>query len=195
MSASDREEVFRSTNTGLRETIQNQLAAHRDINQRAIDLVKIDLLGASIVVSVVSLLDVQGLVPYSVASVAAFLYSIWASVRVFRPRHVSRGLGATETNRIRRIAGDSLPPDAHHEQLAVSYRDAVLHNSTAYLVEARLFGRADWSSVAAVLFAAVAAVALQFPVPRFVVGVVYVAVPVACLWGKNRYGYEHEVDV
>lgn len=192
MSASDREEVYRSTNRGLRATIQNQLASHRNISQRAIDLVKIDLLGASIAISVVSLSNVPVVIPFLAASVVAFLYSIWTSVRVFRPRHVSRGLGVSETWRIREIAENGVPPDAHHEQLTVTYREAVLHNSTAFVREAQLFGRAVWSSVAAVLFAAVAAAVIHVPVPGFVTPFVYVSVPAVCTWGKERYGYEHD---
>lgn len=195
MPASDREEVFRSSNQALRETVENQLAAHRSINQRALDLVKIDLLAASIAVSAISLTDVQVVVPYLAASVVAFLYSVWESVRVFRPRHFTRGLGAVETGRIQQAADGGLTPDVHHEQLAMAYREAVVNNSNAYLAEAILFGNAVWASVAVVLFAAVAATVVRVPVSPVVTPLVCVVVLLVCLWGKDQYGFERKVSV
>lgn len=194
MSASDREEIFRSSNDGLRETLQNQLAAHRDINQRAIDLVKIDLLAASIAASALSLSSVSVVVPYLSASVVCFVYSIWASVRVFRPRHFSRGLRPEETNRIQRNAHEGMPPDAHHEQLTMTYREAVSDNSDAYLVEATQFENAVWGSVAAVLFASVAALAVQTRAPTVLAPAAYLCVPVVCFLGKEQYGYDRKVQ-
>lgn len=192
MSASDREEIFRSSNHGLRETLQNQLAAHRNINQRAIDLVKIDLLAASIAVSAISLSGVSDGVPYLVASVVSFLYSIWASVRVFRPRQFSRGIGPDEAARIQSAAEEEMPPDAHHEQLTMAYRDAVAKNSDAYLTEMGLFGNAVWASVAAVLFAGIGAVTVHVRIPVATVPVLFVTVPVACGWRKEQYGYDEK---
>lgn len=193
MSDNDREEIFRSTNLGLQNTLQNQLAAHRNLNQRAVDLVKIDLLTASVIVSGVSLSGHPSVYPYLAASIVGFLYSIWVSVRVFQPRHFSRGLG-TDTDStnisivdIQNDANDGMPPDVHHEQLLMTYRDAVAKNSDEYLCEANLFENAVWASVAGFLFAVVAATAGLYSFPVGLALVAYVVIPVVCLWGKDRY--------
>lgn len=190
MSIDEREEVLRSSNDGLRETLRNQLAAHRNINQRAIDLVKIDLLAASVTVSGISLSGTPTVVPYLAAATLGFLYSIGSAVRVFRPRHFSRGLGPVEVDRIRRELDDGMPPDVHHDQLLMTYRDAVASNSTEYLTEASLFGDAVWASVAGVLFSALAAGTVVVGTPVELVPVAYVVLPATCLWGKERYGFD-----
>ncbi|GAA0267327.1 hypothetical protein [Halobacterium noricense] len=133
MSVDEREEVLRSSSEGLRETLRNQLAAHRNVNQRAIDLVKIGLLAASIAVSDISLSGVVAVVPYLAAATVGFLCE--------------------------------------------------------YLTEASLFGDAVWASVAGVLFTSVAAGCVVATPPLALVPVVYAAVPAACLWGKERYGF------
>lgn len=190
MTIDEREEVFRSSNAGLRDTLSNQLAAHRSVNQRAVDLVKIDLLAASVTASGISLAGSPEAIPYLVASTLGFLYAIVSSVRVFRPRHFSRGLGPTEVDRIRQAVEDGMTPDVHYDQLMVTYRNAVASNSREFLTEASLFGNAVWASVAGVLFAATAAAAVLVSLPSVVALLAYVSIPAGCLLGKERYGFE-----
>lgn len=190
MSADDREEIYRSSNQGLRETLQNQLAAHRNLNERAIDLVKIDLLAASVIVSGVTISGSSAVLPYLAASTTSFLYAIWASVRVFRPRGFSRGLGPEDVKRIEGDVSDGMPPDVHHEQMMLSYRDAVSDTSGEYLNEVELFGNATWASVAGVMFAVVTAGASLLKPPTVVAIPAYVIVPVLCFWGKEKYGFD-----
>lgn len=192
MTAEEREAVFESSSEGLRETLQNQLAAHRNVNQRAIDLVKTDLLAAIVAVSGISLSGTPAVVPYLAAATAGFLFSIWSSIRVFRPRHFSRGLGPVETDRIKRHLEEGMPPDVHYDQLLLTYRDAVASNNNEYLTEVSLFGDAVWASVAGVLFAAVAAGSVVFGPPLELVPVVYLVVPAVCLLGKERHGFEEK---
>lgn len=194
MTADDRDAVLRSSNNALRETLQNQLAAHRNLNQRSIDLVKIDLLAASLVVSGVSLAGTAATLPYAGAAIAAFLYSLLAAVRVFRPRHFTRGLGPNEVARVLENVDDGMPRDVHQEQLSMTYRDAVSSNSSEYVTEAVLFDRAVWASIAAVLFAALGAGAGVVSVSPTVVPLAYVGVPLGCLWAKNRYGFHPKVN-
>lgn len=190
MSVDEQEEIFRSSNRALQETLQNQLSAHRNLNERAIDMVKIDLLAASVIVSGVTVSGASAVIPYMAASTLSFLYSIWASVRVFRPRHFSRGLGPEEIDRITKEANEKMPPEIHHEQMMLTYRDAVADNSVEYLDESILFGKAIWASVAGVLFALVTAIASLLPLPVGVAPAVYVIVPGICLWGKEKYGFD-----
>ena len=195
MSVDEREEIFRNSNHALQETLQNQLAAHRNMNQRAIDLVKIDLLAASVVVSGISLSGTSAVASFLAASTLSFLYSIWTSVRVFRPRHFSRGLGSAEVDRIKRAADSGITSDVHHDQMLLTYRDAVAENSNEYLTEALLFGNAVWASVTGVSFAAIAAVAVVVVPPLGTVPFAYVVVLVACLWGKEQYGFEENEEL
>ena len=195
MPVDEREEILRSSNHALRETLQNQLAAHRNLNQRAVDLVKIDFLAASVAISGISLSGTEAVVPYLAASTLSFLYSIWASVRVFRPRHFSRGLGSAEIERIRQAIDSEVPPDIHYGQMLLSYRDAVTENSNEYLAEAVLFGNAVWASVGGVLFAAIAASTVLVALPLELVLFAYAVVPSACLLGKEQYGFERNEEL
>ena len=192
MSVDERETVLRSSNRGLEETLRNQLAAHRNVNQRAIDLVKIDLLAGSIAVSGISLSGTSAVVPYLTAATVGFFYAIWSAVRVFRPRHFSRGMGPKEADRIRRELDEGMTADVYHDQVLLTYQEAVASNSEEYLTEAALFGNAVWASVAGLLFASAAAGSVVFSPPAEFAVVVYVLVPAACLWGKERYGFESE---
>jgi hypothetical protein len=83
-----------------------------------------------------------------------------------------------------------MPPDVHHEQMMLSYRDAVADTSGEYLNEVELFGNAIWASVAGVVFAVVTAAATLLKPPIVVAVPAYVVVPVICLWGKEKYGFE-----
>ncbi len=91
---SDKEaEIYKSGYEELQNTVENQLADHHELNQRAIDLAKIDILAVSIVVSGTSLSQQIRGIPLIIAGLGALLLSLWHCLQVYRPREFTNGIG------------------------------------------------------------------------------------------------------
>lgn len=184
----DRERIFESTCRELSKTIGNQLTAYHEINQRAVDLAKIDLLAVSVVVTGLSLSKLEVSLPL-LGGLSSLLYALWSCVRVYEPRSFARGLGAGNVEKIDSEAGPELDLVEHYRNVMFAYERAI-DAFTEYHREAReSFRDALWSSLAAISFFAI--VALRRFLPRYpesydVVWVVLV--PVVMLWGKDKYG-------
>jgi hypothetical protein len=168
------EKIYGSTYEELRNTLQERLRAHRELNRRAIDLAKIDLLSVSVLVSGITFSgELRDVLLYFTAGVLALLYSLWHCVHVYRLRHFARGLAGEPADEVEAGVVSGISVATHYENLVESYRRAVVSFRDTYYEE--------------VIFvaAAVRVVLPSYP-PALDVPVLF-AVPVVAFWGRDKY--------
>lgn len=185
----DHEQIYESTCTQLSRTLQNLLDSHHELNQRAIDLAKINLLSISVVVSGVAFVSGlrEALVPIS-AGVLALLYSLWCCVDVYRPRRFARGIGSDAVDEVRDAVSDGASVGQHYDNLMGSYGAAIAAFQSTYDDEVESYRNALWSSVASILFLVAAVVRLTLPYFGPVLdALALLVIPVVSLWRKNKY--------
>lgn len=179
-------ELYKDSTQELRSTLENILSSHEELNQRAIDLARIDLLSASVIVTGISLNGLK----FSVVLLAgfiSFLYAIWCCAQIYQPREFDRGISRDGGIAIDKEIKSGITPTEHYRKLLYSYVRAVEIAREQAMIEKEIFQRGLWSSVAAILFFAVAGVIHVidgFPWQSGLIAVV--VIPIVTIWGKDK---------
>jgi hypothetical protein len=177
---------YRHMSEQLAKTHQNVLAAHEDITQKAIDLMKIDLLALSLVATGLSAYAVR-LSLLLVGVIVSFLYSMWACIFVFDPTRYPRGIsykGGIEADERLKNGTDE---QTHYRNILYSYIDATEGLDEKFYTEKAYFSNAVWSTFVGILFLFVSVVdALYVSLPTFIEIPVVLAVPLVGFWGRDK---------
>ena len=178
---------YKTAAEALERTHKEELKLHENLTQKAIDIVKVDLLSVSLLATGLSFAPSQ--VPFSlllVASAISFLYAIWAAIQVFDPTSYPRGIDSRGGIQIDKQIQDNIGAEGYYRRLLYSYVSATEEFDERFETERRYFVRAIWSTYAGVLFATASAlnvVYLKFPVWGEVPGLIVVVVLVT--WGSD----------
>lgn len=179
-------ELYDKSTEELQYTLNNILDSHHEISQRAIDLVKINILSLSVIVTGVSLAGLN-LSLTLLAGFVSFLYSIWSCVQVYHPREFKRGIGRKGGISMDKMISNGASGDKFHRKILYSYTDAIQKAEYAHEHEKSCFQNGLWASIAAILFFSLAGVihvsggilyAFEFPL--------LIIIPVLVLWGKDN---------
>lgn len=184
----DKARILESTCQELSKTIENQLTAYHEINQRAVDLAKIDLLTVSVVVTGVSLSKLAVSLPL-LGGLLSFLYALWSCLRIYEPRTFARGLGAESVSEIDARVESGLTVEEHYRTVMETYKMAIRLFIESHRDAKSTFRTALWSSMTAITFFAVVVVRRYLPDYPHSYDVFWLfLIPVAMLWGKDKYG-------
>jgi len=179
-------DLYREAAQELQNTLENILTSHEQVNQRAIDLAKIDLLSASVIVTGISINGI-GFSFVLVGGFLAFLYAIWCCAQVYQPREFNRGFGRDGGINIDRGIQSGITPEKHYRKVLYSYIESVKIAKEQAKIEKELFQKGLWSSVAAILFFAVAGVAHAIEgFPWELNFVCLFIIPIVTRWGKDK---------
>ncbi len=186
VSKRSKAELYESASDQVRDTTSKQLDAHHQVTQRAIDLVKINLLMLSAVFAGVSLGETS--IPLTlVAGIIALLYSIWCCVIVFSPTLFERGIGREGAIQIdKEIQKGKSKHEVYREQL-YTYAKITRNFTEKFSDEKGRFSNALWATLTAMFFLAAGSVLINlgliyFPLELFLL----VILPVLALWGKDK---------
>ncbi|WP_162224290.1 hypothetical protein [Halorussus salinus] len=189
MDNNEKAEIYRSGYEELQNTVENQLTEHHELNQRAIDLAKIDILAISIVVSGTSISDKINGIPIILAGTVALLLSFGYCLQVYRPRWFTNGIGTGATEQIEQVVEQNGGRTEHYRNLMLAFRKMLDYSESSYEQEVKYFRNALWSSSAAILlFSALVPRSLleNFPNCGDYLLISLVVVPV--LYGRFLYG-------
>lgn len=180
-------EKYRSAVEALERTHEEELRLHENLTQKAIDVVKVDLLSLSLLATGISLAPAEfslSLLP--VASVVSFVYAIWAAVQVFDPTSYPRGIDSEGGVQIDRHIQDDVDAEGYYRRLLYSYISATEEFDDRYDAEREYFTRSVWFTYAGVLFVTVSALNVAYlnlpvwgEVPQLICVVVLVT------WGSD----------
>jgi len=177
-------DLYDDTVAELRNTLEHFLSSHDQLSQRAIDLAKIDLLSASVIVTGVSISGINFTLVL-IGGFLSFLYSIWACAQVYKPRRFERGFGRNAAISIDKNIKSGVSPEDHYRKVLYSYVESVQEAQRQHEIEKEKFQDALWASVTAILFFAAtgvghAAGGLPFQVDLFAL----VSIPIVAMWGR-----------
>ncbi|GGL57546.1 hypothetical protein [Halocalculus aciditolerans] len=178
----------------LQDTLQNILASHTQLNQRAIDLVKIDLLSASVVLTGVSLSKIHASL-LLLAGFFSFGYSIWSCAKVYHPREFKRGLSENAARKIDQDIRDGMSPKTYYRRVYFSYLDPIEEGREAVEREKNDFQNGLWASITAIMFfAGVGFEQVGFRLPILVEVALLVVIPTVAFWGKDNVSGGENLD-
>lgn len=177
---------YRQASNEVKSFLENVLESHEQLNHRAIDLVKIDILALSVIVTALTWFDfrIDFLV---VGGSVAFMYSAWAASYVYRPRNFKRGIGRDGGVQIDKAIKNSPSNTEFYRRILYSYIDAAEESREAYEKEKEKFDMALWASIVAILFfifsfafMELSGLDIWFETPLLII------LPLIGLWGKEK---------
>lgn len=190
MDNDEKAEIYRSGYEELQNTVENQLTEHHELNQRAIDLAKIDILAISIIVSGTSISDKINGMSIVLAGMGALLVSLGCCLQVYRPRRFTNGIGPGATEQVKEmVEEENKGRPEHYRNLMVSFKKMLEYSESSYNDEVKHFRNALWSSSAAILlFSALVPRSLLQNYPACGDYVIISAIVIPVLYGRFLYG-------
>lgn len=183
---SHKSELYEKSVEELKCTLNNILDSHMEINQRAIDLVKINILSLSVIVAGVSFSGLNVTLTF-ISGFVSFLYSIWSSVQVYRPREFKRGIGRRGGISMDRTISSGIDETKFYRKLHYSYIDAIEEAKKEYKDEKKRFQNGLWASIAAILFLSFAGIIHVIgDVPSTSELPLLFIIPIIVFWGKDN---------
>lgn len=185
-------EILRSTSEELQNTLENQLEAYRGLNQRAIDLVKINLIGPSVVFTGISV----GRIPLNIPVVSGFVslsYGIWSCFRIYNPSPLYRGLGPDDIDTIDDMAINDPDNVEHYRELMYGFKNSINSFSDTLSDEVDKMRNAIWATILSIWFFIVSIIkslAPSYPAGADLIWVV--VLPIVALWGRYKYVTEKD---
>jgi hypothetical protein len=138
-------EIMRSAYEEYAQTNQNQHESQIFLNEKAVEIIKINLLVGSIAASIVTFSPSNVEVQYFIAGSLTLLASILYCVAVYSPTS-TYDIGVSES--AFQDMKDSGDLETHFEDLAIAYKNMVGEFDDAYKVEAKYFKNGLWLAVA-----------------------------------------------
>lgn len=179
--------IYRSTSEELKNTLENQIEAYRELNQRAADLVKINLIGLSVVFTGISI----GRFPINIPTVSGFLslsYGVWSCFRIYTPTPIHRGLGPDDINNIDDMAIEEPDKANHFRRLMFGFKDSVGDLDKTLEDQSNKMRNAIWATILSILFFIVAIIKNIFSSYPSGADLVWIIVlPILVLWAKYKY--------
>lgn len=189
MDNDEKAEIYRSGYEELQNTVENQLTEHHELNQRAIDLAKINILAISIIVSGTSISDTINGISIVLAGMGALLLSLGYCLQVYRPRRFTNGIGPGATEQVKEIVEENKSKPEHYRNLMVSFKKMLKYSESSYNKEVKHFRNALWSSSAAILlFSALVPRSLLQNYPACGDYVIISSIVIPVLYGRFLYG-------
>lgn len=178
---------YKTAAEALERTHEKELETLENLTQKAVDVVKVDLLSLSLLATGLSFAP-AGL-SFSlllVASVLSFLYAIWAAVQVFDPTRYERGIGSEGGVEIDRQIQRGVSPERYYRQILYSYVDATEGFSDRFKNERKYFRYSVCATYAGVLFLIASTLSLVYlESPLWAEVPLLFAVVVLVTWGSN----------
>jgi hypothetical protein len=178
---------YKTAAEALERTHEKELEALENLTQKAIDVVKVDLLSLSLLATGLSFAPGGfSLSLLLVASVLSFLYAIWTAVHVFDPTRYERGIGSQGGVQIDRRIQAGTNAEQYYRQILYSYVRATEGFSDRFKSERKYFRRSVWSTYAGVLFLTASALNLVYLTSPLWAEVALLTVVVMLVtWGSN----------
>ena len=187
MDEQDVTELYQNLSSGLESTIDNQLDAHQKLNQRAVDLGKINLLSASVVVAGASVSNIQPSL-LAIATILTFCYALWSCFRVYHPTRLDRGINIEALREAEEMARNKKSKKEINRRIAYTYGEVIQEFNDEYRIEKDRFVTALWSSVTALMFLSTVIVIEIAEVYNISLQVLALfVVPMVGIWGRDMY--------
>lgn len=152
MADEEKTEIYRTTYEELKQTHQNQLDAHHKLNQRSIDLAKIDILAASVIASAATIVPKSSGSLLLISGVVSLLVSLGYCIQVYRPRKFPNGLPPEAADIVQDFVDNGNSVGEYYKRIMASFHRMVEESEEPYNEEVRYFRNALWSSVSGILF-------------------------------------------
>lgn len=186
--SSDKEELFRSAYSEYENTYERQLETQASLNEKAIEVIKADLLVGSIGASIITFSPSNLSIPYFIVGAITLLTSIWYCTRVYSPTG-TYNIGTSETAFEQMKESEDI--ESHFKNLAKSYRDNVADFDKEYQTETKHFERGLWFAIATVFLFIIGAgstvlqsvVGMDYPLTADLVAIL--AVGIILMYGKE----------
>lgn len=181
-------EKYQNISEQLEKTHQKELSAHESLTQKAIDLVKVNLLSLSIIATGLSTTKKE--VEFSLlllGGVVSFLYAMWASVHVFDPTRYPRGIDYEGGIQMDKQISQGLSGQEYYREILYSYINATEDFDDKFYFERRYFTKSVWSTLVGItllVFSALNIFYLKFPV--WVEYPFLFVVPILGVWGRAK---------
>lgn len=179
-------ELYSSVAEEIEKTHQKQLAAHESLTEKAVDLVKLNLLSVSLVATGLSISEFS----FSwllVGGLLSSIYAVWASAQVFEPTRYPRGISAKGGSKMDQKIRDGTATTEYARTILYSYIAAVDDFRDKFEYERNYFTRSVWATfagVSSIVVAVVEIVSLSFPIWVDYPALLLVAVVAA--WGNDK---------
>ncbi|WP_336358425.1 hypothetical protein [Haloarcula sp. CGMCC 1.6347] len=179
-------DLYAKSTEELQSTLDKILESHHEISQRAIDLVKINILSLSVIVTGVSFAGLNISLTL-LSGFISFLYSIWSCVQVYHPREFKRGIGKKGGISMDKMISSGSTENEFYRNLLYAYTDAIQKAEDAHEHEKSCFQNGLWASIAAILFFSVAGlIQISGGVPPEFEYPLLIIIPVVVFWGKDN---------
>lgn len=153
---SDGKAIFKQTCPKLETTLNNLIESHHQINQRATDLAKINVLSSSVVVSAfAATTSPPKFYLIFAAGIVLMLTSLAFCIQVYRPRTFHMGLGSGAFNEIQKGVSNGLSEKEHYRKVAIGLENAIQSSRAVYDREVTAFQRALWLTLGGVILIAI----------------------------------------
>jgi hypothetical protein len=142
---SDEVELFQSAYQEYVNTNERQLDSQEFLNEKSIEVIKVNLLVGSLAASVVTFRPNNIAIPYFVAGSTTLLSSIWFCAKVYSPTaKYDIGISGDQFDQMK----NSEDLESHFEDMAKSYRSMVSDFNSTYKTESDNFQKGLWFSIA-----------------------------------------------
>lgn len=159
------EEIFEDAADKFQNTLDNLIESHHELNQRAIDLAKINILSASVISSVFVAIGLPEYYLIFGIGLAFMLLSTWYCIQVYRPRDVHMGVGSGAFSEIQSIVEDGKSEEHYHEEISKGLEHAIEQSHNEYNDELDFFQRGIWATAGGIVL--IAAGSSQIVTPKF----------------------------
>jgi len=153
MTANSEKEVFQRTAEEFRATLQSLIESHHELNQRAVDLAKVNVLSVSLVASGITVVGVPDYFLLFVFGFLSMIVSMGYCIHVYRPRDMNLGLGPPDAlDNIEDAVEDDIGEAEYYRQLCKDLEKAINMTDMNYKKEVRSFRVGLWATVGGILF-------------------------------------------
>lgn len=187
--SSDRTEIFRSAYEEYTSTHSRLHETQRHLNNKAVEITKINLLVGGIAASVITIRPENIALPYFISGTVTLLTSIWFSAVVYsQTKTYDIGIGESAFEDM--ASAESL--EKHFEDLSKAYRGMVGDFNDPYQEEAHDFENALWAAIGTIfLFIAgagstVILIAFETRYPMSIDIPVILGIGILLMYGKHR---------
>ena len=147
--SSDKVEIYRSAYNEYSTTHSQLHDIQQNLNTKAIEITKIDLLVGSIIATLVTIQPSNISLPYFFTGAATLLGSIWYSAEVYsQTKSYDIGLASSAFSQM--ASTDDL--EEHYKTLSQEYSEMVSDFDEPYEEEKSDFGKSVWLSIATIFF-------------------------------------------
>ncbi|MDL0130229.1 hypothetical protein PNP59_04665 [Halobacterium salinarum] len=182
-------EIYRQTATEFRATLSNLIKSHHELNQRAIDLARIDILAVSIFITTVTVVGIPEFYTIFAFGLLSMIVSLGYCIHVYRPRDMNLGPGPPEAlDNIQDAVENDISEAEYYRKISIDLQASIQSTDKSYTKEVESFRNSLWSAIGGIMFLSTGL--LQFGFSEFTTGCEYLLIfliSMAVLGGRGLY--------